>query len=77
MLLAELGQLRHMHIAMEGMIGIQSIPVLRAIVVSLQNGIGMPALAVEVGMVGRVSASLSVAFLGLEPFVGLAIGWIE
>lgn len=77
LLLAELGQLRHMHIAMEGMIGIQSIPVLRAIVVSLQNGIGMPALAVEVGMVGRVSASLSVAFLGLEPFVGLAIGWIE
>jgi hypothetical protein len=66
-----------MHIAMEGMIGIQSIPVLRAIVVSLQDGIGMPALAVEVGMVGRVSASLSVAFLGLEPFVGLSIGWIE
>lgn len=77
LLLAELGQLGHVHIAMEGVIGVQSIPVLRAIVVSLQDGIGMPALAVEVRMVGRVPAPLGVAFLGLEPFVGLAIGWIE
>ena len=77
LLLAELGQFGYMHIAMEGMIGIQAISILWTIVVSFQNWIGMPSSPIQVSMIGGISASLGVAFLSLEPFVSLAIGGIE
>lgn len=77
LLLAELGQLAHMYISVEGMVSIQAIPVLRSVVITLQDRIRMPTLAIQVCVIGRVATSFGISLLGLQPFVGLTVGRIE
>ena len=69
---------------MEGMGGVEPVSVLGPVVVAFEHWVGLPAFAVEVGMVGREAAGLRVQLLRLQPFlggteggVGLAVGSLE
>ena len=77
LLLAELGQFGDMRITMEGMVGVQAISILRALVISLQNWIRMPTLSIQICVISRVSAALRVILLSLKPFVCLPIGGVQ
>lgn len=61
---------------MERVGSVQAVSVLGFGVVAIENRVWMPALAVEIGMVGREAAGLAVSFLRLQPFFGGAEGWI-
>lgn len=66
-----------MRITVEGVVGVQAIPVLRTVVIPLQNGIRVPSLSIEVCVVSRISASLSIALLSLKPLVSLPVGGVQ
>jgi hypothetical protein len=52
LLLLQLRNFRDMGIAMERVVGIQSVPILRAVVVSLENGVWVPPCSIKIGSVG-------------------------
>ncbi len=75
--LAELSQFGHVRVAVEGMVRIEAVSVLRTVVVALQDRIRMPSLPVQVCVISGVSAALSVGLLGLDPLIRLSVGGIE
>lgn len=77
LLLAKLSQFRDISVTVERMISIQPIPILRTVVISLQNRIRIPSLTIKISMISRKSASLSIALLCLKPLVSLTISWVH
>ena len=75
--MSQLGNLGTVHSTMERMVGIEAITILAAMVVSLQHRLRVPSCAVQVGVVGRETASFSWCLVSLKVFVCLSISWIQ
>jgi hypothetical protein len=72
----ELGLFGGVDVAVEGKSSVESIAVLAAMVVASQHRVRVPALTVQVGVVGRESAALRLRLGGLEVLVGRSVARI-
>lgn len=62
-----------MDFSVEGVISVESIPILRTVIVSLKDRVWLPSLIVKVSVICGESTSFR---LSLQPFVSLPVGGI-
>lgn len=77
LLLFELGNLGDVGVTMKRMVGVEAVSVLRTVVVSLQDWVGVPSCPIEVGSVGRKSTPFRVFLVSLHPFLSFPVGGVE
>lgn len=75
--MGELGRLGDMHVAVKGVLCVQTVSVFGSMVVSAEDGVGFPALPVEIRMVSAEAAAFGVWFVRLEVLIGGSEGGIQ